>query len=87
MKTYIWTHTDDWNSPTYKWDSPFQYDFMAVMAESLNDAREIAIEELSKTTNKNDIFDEFSKRCKIINITIPIILEPNTAMLIDHSNP
>jgi hypothetical protein len=80
MKTYIWAESDDW-------DSPFNYDFMAVMAESLDDARKLAIEELSKTFDEIDIFNKTGKKCDIVNTTIPIILEPNTALLIYHSNP
>ena len=80
MKTYIWAENDDW-------DSPFEYDFMAVIAESLDDARKLAIEELQKLCDKNYTVDDFDMKCKIINTTVPIILEPNTALLIYHSNP
>jgi hypothetical protein len=72
MKTYIWAED-------YKWNA-FEYEFIAVMAESLEDARKLAIEELSKT------YFETSAKCQIVNTTIPIVLEPNTALLIDHAN-
>jgi hypothetical protein len=80
MKTYIWAESEAWGEP-------FEDDFMAVMAESLDDARKLAIEELSKTFDEIDIFNKTGKKCDIVNTTIPIILEPNTAMLIEHINP
>lgn len=96
MKTYLWCDS---------FQSSFEYDFIAVMAESLDEARNLAVKEVCRlydesprrqtavnpddklaTFNERWDLNERDERCIVVNSSMPIILDPNTALVIEHIN-
>ena len=81
MKTYIWGCNDNYHA--------FVYEFLVVMAEDLNEARSLAIKQLEYEFNKKEYKHRFGKdsdEFKTVTYDHPIIIEPNTAVIIDHAN-
>lgn len=89
MKTFLWCEV------TYE---SFEEDFLAVTAESLEEARTLARNEVNRICeekHKYTLFSESDKKYCIeerdnrlftINTTYPEIVEPNVARLFEHGN-
>jgi len=81
MKTYIWGCNNT--------NRAFDYEFLVVMAESLYEARNLAIKQLEHAYKQSEGYYRYGKdseESKSVNNDHPIIIEPNVALIIEHAN-
>jgi len=93
-KTYIWGYNDEYNEETKKVirnkaGFAFEYDFIVVNATYLAAAKILAIEEIEEDYKRSIggwTSSEREDRIKTVMECNPVIVEKNTAKIVNHSN-